>query len=76
MNLIDVLLCAVLVICVLTDLKERRIYNKVIYPSLLLTLCIHLFNSGWEGLLYSILGFFRWNGDSFDSISFRWNRCR
>lgn len=58
MSIVDILLCLVLIICVVTDLKERKIYNKVIYPTLLLTLVIHIITSGFEGLTTSVLGFF------------------
>lgn len=57
MNIFDYLLLIVLIVCVITDVRERKIYNKVIYPALLLTVFIHLFDSGFDGLLTSIQGF-------------------
>lgn len=55
--IIDAILIVVLVICVLTDLKERKIYNKVIFPALIAAFSIHLLLGGWNGGLESIYGF-------------------
>lgn len=55
--IINSLLIIVLVICLVTDLKSRRIYNKVIFPSLLLTFFIHAFTSIGSGIMFSLLGF-------------------
>lgn len=52
------LLVITLAVSVYTDLKSRKIYNKVIYPVLLVILITHLFLGGWEDLLFSIKGFF------------------
>ena len=57
MVLLDILLLLVLAVCVVTDLKSRKIYNKVIFPSLLLTLVLHLLLTGLPGLMDSLLGF-------------------
>ncbi|WP_100400296.1 A24 family peptidase [Bacillus sp. FJAT-44742] len=54
---IDIFLILVLVICVATDIKSRKIYNKVIYPSLLAAFIYHLAAGGWEGLSHSFIGF-------------------
>ncbi|MFD1637682.1 A24 family peptidase [Evansella tamaricis] len=51
------LLSIVLVVCVFTDLKNRKIYNIVIFPSLLLAIVFNVFLHGWTGLLDSLLGF-------------------
>ncbi|WP_409254400.1 prepilin peptidase [Bacillus sp. SCS-153A] len=53
----DILLLLILAVCVVTDLKSRKIYNKVIFPSLLLTLVLHSIFGGFSGLLDSLLGF-------------------
>ena len=53
----NLLLLCILVICVITDLRERRIYNKLIFPSLLLAFCSHLLLGGWQKLSGSFLGF-------------------
>ncbi|WP_243297122.1 A24 family peptidase [Bacillus litorisediminis] len=55
--MIDLLLWGVLIVCVITDLRERRIYNKVIYPALVITITLHLIDSGFYGLLMSVQGF-------------------
>ncbi|MFD1037349.1 prepilin peptidase [Virgibacillus byunsanensis] len=51
------LLLIVLVISVITDLKSRKIYNKVIFPALLLAFLLNGILYGWSGLLESFLGF-------------------
>ncbi|WP_202078112.1 prepilin peptidase [Caldalkalibacillus salinus] len=53
----DILLVIILTICVATDIKSRRIYNKFIFPTLLIALISHLFYGGWEALLGAFLGF-------------------
>ncbi|WZL72719.1 prepilin peptidase [Clostridiaceae bacterium 35-E11] len=55
---VNLLLILVLLICAITDLKSRKIYNKVIFPSLFLAFSLHLFHGGWERLFSSIEGFF------------------
>ncbi len=54
---IDILLLAILAICVITDLRSRKIYNKVIFPSLIIALAIHLITGGWQAVGSSLLGF-------------------
>lgn len=56
-DMIDFFLLLILTVCVITDVKSRKIYNKVIYPALLLGFGFHLFNSGLEGLSHSFIGF-------------------
>jgi len=53
----DFLLVSVLLICLVTDLKERKIYNKVIFPSLIITAMLQFAYSGLGGLKVSLLGF-------------------
>jgi prepilin peptidase CpaA len=53
----NLLLIIILTICVITDVKSRKIYNKVIYPSLLLTFLFHFLAGGWDQLQGSIFGF-------------------
>jgi prepilin peptidase CpaA len=55
--LLDILLILVLLICVITDLKSRKIYNKIIFPSLLLAFLLNGIQFGWSGLLDSLIGF-------------------
>jgi prepilin peptidase CpaA len=54
---VDIFLLTVLTICVITDLKSRKIYNKVIYPSLLIAFILQFTASGWAGLSHAFLGF-------------------
>ncbi|CAM3951862.1 prepilin peptidase [Cohnella lubricantis] len=54
---IDLLLLLVLAVCVLTDLRSRRIYNAVVLPSLVLAFVIHTMTAGRAGLTESLLGF-------------------
>ena len=51
------LLILVLLICLITDLKSRKIYNKVIFPALLLSFCLHAFTPIGSGILFSLMGF-------------------
>lgn len=55
--LLNIILVIVLIICFITDLKQQRIYNKVIFPTLIAVLVLHLTASGFGGLRLSILGF-------------------
>ncbi|MBM7572612.1 A24 family peptidase [Aquibacillus albus] len=54
--LINILLFIILLTCVITDLKSRKIYNHVIFPSLVLALLFHFFTGGFSGLGHSLLG--------------------
>ncbi|HZG70967.1 MAG TPA: prepilin peptidase [Chondromyces sp.] len=55
--LLNILLFTVLLICVITDIRSRKIYNKIIFPSLILAFSLHVVHSGWAGLTESLLGF-------------------
>lgn len=55
--LLDMLLILVLIICFITDLKYQKIYNKVIFPSLILAVTINFIFSGFDGLKMSLTGF-------------------
>jgi prepilin peptidase CpaA len=55
--LINILLILVLVICFLTDLREQKIYNKVIFPSLAIAIVLNIVFYGYRGLKLSLLGF-------------------
>jgi prepilin peptidase CpaA len=55
--LLDIILFSVLAICLVTDLEERKIYNKVIFPSLLVTIALQFAYGGLAGLKLSLLGF-------------------
>lgn len=54
--LFDSLLIILLIICVFTDITKRKIYNKVLFPALVLTFVIHFVIGGFQGLGISILG--------------------
>lgn len=45
-----------LIICVITDLKERKIYNKVLFPFLFIAWIFHSITAGWSGLTGALLG--------------------
>ena len=53
----NIILLIVLIICIITDVKERKIYNAVIFPSLLLALIAQVLINGLDGLLFGALGF-------------------
>ncbi|MGP4079834.1 A24 family peptidase [Pseudalkalibacillus sp. R45] len=53
----DIVLLIILIICVITDIRKRLIYNKVIFPALILSFILHLIVNGWSGLVTSLLGF-------------------
>ncbi|WP_413302158.1 prepilin peptidase [Bacillus sp. 1P10SD] len=50
------LLIILLIICVITDLKERKIYNKVLFPFLIIAWIVHAITGGWHGLAEALLG--------------------
>lgn len=52
----DFLLMSLLIICVITDIKERRIYNKVLFPFFIVALTIHLASGGLLGLTHALAG--------------------
>lgn len=53
----DLILIIVLGICLATDLRFQRIYNKIIFPSLIIAVALHAILYGYVGLKASILGF-------------------
>lgn len=54
--LLDYVLILVLIVCALTDLLHRKLYNVVLMPSLLFALGYNLYYGGWTGLGQSMLG--------------------
>ncbi|HLO12994.1 MAG TPA: prepilin peptidase [Pseudoneobacillus sp.] len=54
----NILLILLLIICVITDLKERKIYNKILLPIFLIAITYSFISSGWSGLITSILASF------------------
>jgi prepilin peptidase CpaA len=51
-------LILVLMISVITDLKSRKIYNKVIFPGLAAAFTIHFLTGGWVALGQAVIGCF------------------
>lgn len=54
---LDIILISVLIICFITDLNRQKIYNKVIFPSLLAAVILNVYTFGFAGLKLSLLGF-------------------
>jgi len=53
----NILLMTILAICVATDLKSRKIYNKIIFPGLGIAFISHLLLGGLQNLFASLTGF-------------------
>lgn len=53
----DAVLLIVLCVCTITDLKCRRIYNKVIFPGLGVIFVLRSWLEGWSGLADAAIGF-------------------
>jgi prepilin peptidase CpaA len=53
----DILLLLVLLICIITDIKFRKIYNGVLIPALFLGLLVNLASDGLSGLFFGLKGF-------------------
>lgn len=54
--ILNTLLFLVLLICLITDLKHRKIYNKVLFPALLLALLLQPVLFGIDGVKSFFLG--------------------
>jgi prepilin peptidase CpaA len=52
----NLLLIIMLIICVGTDLKERKIYNKVLLPIFVIAVTYHIISAGIDGVTSSFLG--------------------
>ncbi|MEQ8235601.1 MAG: prepilin peptidase [Syntrophomonadaceae bacterium] len=52
----DLVLALGLAICLITDLRERKIYNLVLFPVLLFGIIFNLFTGGLQGFLHSLYG--------------------
>nr|WP_204618560.1 A24 family peptidase [Desulforadius tongensis] len=55
--MLDYFLTAVLVICLYTDIRYKKIYNIVLLPALVLALAGNLYLGGFDGGFTSIKGF-------------------
>lgn len=51
------LLGLVLLICVITDIRNRKILNVVTLPAVVIGIVYHSWMSGWNGFLFSGTGF-------------------
>lgn len=52
----DYLLILLLVICIVTDIKSRRIYNNILAPFLITALVANFLAGGWHNLFESLKG--------------------
>lgn len=50
------LLIILLCICVITDIRHRKIYNVILFPCFLIALILHSFTDGMNGLSFTVLG--------------------
>ncbi|HHY40267.1 MAG TPA: prepilin peptidase [Syntrophaceticus sp.] len=55
--LADFVLLILIVICLITDLRERKIYNKVVFPAVAAGIVLNTAQLGLPGLRTSIAGF-------------------
>ncbi len=72
MALKQVILVAVLIIAAITDLKQRKVYDWLTLPALVMGLAWNTVEMGWPGVSFSLLGllvggllflpFFVWGG--------------
>lgn len=53
---VDFLLLSMLIICLWTDLKERKIYNKVVFPAAAAGVLIQFVQAGLPGLKAGLAG--------------------
>lgn len=53
----EIILVIMLIICLITDLNKRKMYNVVLFPALFFALGYHLAVGGWFELGQSLLGF-------------------
>ena len=57
MTILDAVLLITVGICLVTDIREQKIYNKVLLPALILGLAGNVFFHGLPGLTSSLAGF-------------------
>ncbi len=57
MNILDIVLVVVLLISLVTDIKERKILNIVLFPAMLIAFVYWFFTQGFNGLWSSLAGF-------------------
>jgi len=49
-------LIAVLIVCTITDLRQRRIPNLLTYPTAFFALTVHCYIGSWNGFFFSLGG--------------------
>lgn len=54
--MVDIILLLVLIICVVTDIKSRKILNIFTLPTILFGIGFHIYFTGLDGFLYSGIG--------------------
>ncbi|MCP8616130.1 A24 family peptidase [Salirhabdus salicampi] len=54
--MINIILITVLCISFITDIRYRKIFNNVTYPTILISLVYYGFHTGTSGVLFSVLG--------------------
>lgn len=52
----NILLITLIIICTVTDLRERKIYNNVLFPALAAAWIIHTLTGGMYGLVEALSG--------------------
>ncbi|MEH6993014.1 A24 family peptidase [Neobacillus drentensis] len=55
--MLNIFLLLILIICVITDVKSRKIFNIITLPAIVTGLLYYLFTNGLEGFLFSGKGF-------------------
>jgi prepilin peptidase CpaA len=55
--LLDGILILALITCFITDIKQQKIYNKIIFPSLAAAVILNVWFDGLAGLKLTLLGF-------------------
>lgn len=54
----EIILSLFLLVCAWTDIHDRKIYNAVIFPGIVIALILNAYYSGWSGLTQCVLGLF------------------
>ena len=70
--IIDMILIMILIICMITDFLNRKIYNKVIFPSIGLALLLNSYFFGIEGIKIFGTGFIAGFGIFFIPFILNW----
>ncbi|GAB3057287.1 prepilin peptidase [Salinicoccus sesuvii] len=55
--LTNVILLIILLVCTITDIRKRKIYNKVVFPSLAVAFAVGIISDGLSGFGASTVGF-------------------